>query len=193
MSKTNKKNKRDITQLERCNSFAMITHLILAVVMSIAYIAEVFIGNRTWGYSLIVSALALLPPIIEMYLFFMVNRESKLIKHVLGYGFGLLYSVVIFTAQQQLVFTYVIPMILIISVYNDLKYKLKINIAMILENVVVVFLGMKTGGFGYTNMAAAEIQLFIMVILGIYSIGMTQILTANEAQKLRLIEDEKVK
>ncbi|MBO5372926.1 MAG: chemotaxis protein [Lachnospiraceae bacterium] len=193
MKEAKRKSRGEVSQLERCNSFAMITHLVLAIVMSLAYIFEVFKGNRTWTYSLLIVVLAMLPPIIEIFIFYKVNKESNLIKHILGYGFGVLYTIVIFTAKEQLVFTYVIPMILIISVYNDIKYKLKINIAMALENVIVVILGIKTGGFGYTSMAAAEIQLFIMVILGVYSIGMTMILSANEDHKLSLIEEEKLK
>ena len=188
-----KNSKHEVSQLERCNSFAMITHFVVAVIVLVAYVVEVFKGSRTWTYSLLVAALAMIPPVIEIIIFYKVNKESKIIKQILGYGFGLLYTFVLFTAKEQLVFTYVIPMILIISVYNDVKYKLKINIAMILENIVVVILGATMGGFGYTDMAAAEIQLFVIIIMGIYSTGMTIVLNKNEEYRLKQLEEEKQK
>ncbi len=54
-------------------------------------------------------------------------RRQKAIKHLLGIGFAVYYTVALIGAGNQLVFVYVIPMFILISVFSDSKYALNLN------------------------------------------------------------------
>ncbi|MDE7249575.1 MAG: chemotaxis protein, partial [Lachnospiraceae bacterium] len=76
-------------------------------------------------------------------------------------------------------------------VYNDVRYNLKIGAAVIVENIihVIVFLG--KGGFGAEQIAAAEIQLAVMIAIVAF-LGYTAKISSqmNHVEIMRA-EDEK--
>lgn len=57
------------------------------------------------------------------------NQETKAIKHLLGIGFAVYYTVALIGAGNQLVFVYVIPMFILISVFSDSKYALELELS----------------------------------------------------------------
>ena len=61
-------------------------------------------------------------------------------------------------------------MILIVSVYNDVRYSIMINTGTVIESLLVGIIGAKTGRFGYAGSDSAIIQVVIMILVGIYSI-----------------------
>ena len=114
------------SDLERNNKTCMYAHLIDSSIMTLFCILQALSGLQTWGYIIIFAVLGFGPVIAEFF-FWNKSHETPAIQHLVAIGFAVFYSFAIFTATNGLVFLFVIPMILIISVYNDAKYSLIIN------------------------------------------------------------------
>lgn len=177
---------RKMTDMERNNKIVMLAHGIDVGVMTMFCILQVVGGMRSLAYALIVVVLGFVPIMAEQY-FWRKNKESVMIKHLAAYGFAVFYTYTVFTAENNLVFLFVIPMILIISVYNDAAYSIKINIGTVVESILIVAIGAKTGKLGYAGQDSAVIQIVIMLLVGIYSYITIRVLDANNKQKVQNI------
>ncbi len=162
------------------------------VVITVFNFFQVMEGKQSKSYLLIATLLGLVPVIAASY-FWKKNRETTMIKHLAGYGYAVFYTYVLFMAKNNMVFLFVIPMIMIVSVYNDTIYSLKINVGTILESIIVVVLGAKTGKFGYAGRDSAVIQIVIMCLVGVFSYYTSKVLNANSQQKLQNVMEAQEK
>lgn len=174
------------TELVRNNKVAMIAHTIDTMVMLIFCILQVIGGRQTWIYALILTVLGI-TPIVAEYVFWKQDHETSMVKHFMAIGFAIFYTVALFTSTNNMVFVFVIPMILLIAIYNDARYSLLINIGTVLESLIVVIIGANTGKFGYMGLDSAIIQVVVMILIGIYSIMSAQVLNVNNKEKVEEI------
>ena len=79
-----------ITEKSYINRFAILCHVITAVVLFVAYTVELFNGSRTLSYYAIFSG-ACLAPVIAEVIIYKVNKESGLVKHIMSVCYGGLY------------------------------------------------------------------------------------------------------
>ena len=181
------------TEMGRCNFYAMICHTIVVSVLTLAYAIETFAKNqRSILYFGIMVLLGMVPVVLE-WISYKKNQDTIMVKHFIGYGFALYYAYLLFTATNPLTFTYALLMILVISVYNDIFYALKINIGCVVLNIVQVVIGAQTNSLGYTNMAGAEIQIILIIVMGGFSVTLSNVLNKNNADKLNVINEQKDK
>lgn len=180
--------KKITSDLERNNKTVMIAHIIDVSVVTILCILQAVTGLQNWIYTLIAAALGFIPVITEFVLW-RKNHETLLIKHLAAGGFGIFYLFILFTATNNMIFAFAIPMILVASLYNDAKYSLLINTITVLENIVVAILGANTGKFGYTNRDSAILQVIIMILITLYSFFTARTLTRNMNQKVEKVTE----
>lgn len=172
-----------VTELQRNNRTAMLAHFITVLVMLILILVQACRGDVSFVYAGVMGAIGAVPVIAE-FLFWSRDRETSMIRHLTGIGFAVFYTICLFTEVNHLVFIFVIPMVFVVSIYNDIRYQLLINTGTVLENLVVVVLGAMTGGFGYRGMDAAVVQLLIMGMVAAYSIFTTRTLKQNTGQRI---------
>ena len=161
--------KETMTELERVNKTAMISHLLMAGITLIFCIMQAVRDGNRYILLAVITVLALGPVIAEFTLW-RKNHETPAIKHLVAIGFACFYSVVLFTTSCNMAYVFVIPMIMVVTLYNDVKYFILINVGTILESIIVVVLGARTGGFGYLGVEAGVIEITVMVMVGILSI-----------------------
>lgn len=70
-----------------------------------------------------------------------------MIQHFVSYGYGVFYTFLILTTQNSSAYVYVIPMLIIIMVYNDYKYSLYVNISAIIVNIIQVIVFVSNGKY----------------------------------------------
>ena len=174
------KNDIKLQELAAANKRMLQASTVLCSIISLAYVLEVVKHTRTVGYVLLVILLALAPPIIGWVLY-NANNASPLIKHVVGIGYAIMYCYVLFTTENILVFTYVIPMLVIISLYDDVGYIIKIGIGVIVVNFISVGISLSSGFI--TDTAVAEIQALVILMIVIYLIMVSK--TNHKFQILR--------
>lgn len=172
-----------VTELQRNNKTAMLAHIVTVMVMLALILVQACRGDVSFVYAGLMCAVGLAPVVLEM-LFWSRDRNTGMIKHLTAMGFAVFYSICLFTETNQLAFIFVIPMIFVVSVYNDIRYQMIINTGTVLENLVVVVLGAMTGKFGYRGMDGAVIQMIVMGMVAVYSILTTRTLKENTEQRI---------
>lgn len=91
---------------------------IIDAVIALAYLMEGIKGHRDLPYTAIVMVLCIIPVALAWF-FYSKDKSHWIIRHAVGLGFAVLYIFVLFTAANNLVFTYAIPMLLIVTLYMD--------------------------------------------------------------------------
>lgn len=177
------KTKRILSNTARNNKTAMKAHLIDVIVMTTFCFLQAVSGLQTWFYVLIVALLGFLPVALERF-YWKRNHETCAIKPLMAIGFLIFYTYTLFTASNQLVFVFAIPMILVAAVFNDVKYSLFLNICAVLESLILVIIGANTGKFGFLGIDYGIIQVVIVILIGIYALFTTQTIHRNFEQVL---------
>lgn len=174
---------KGITELQRNNKTAMTTHLATFLIMIIFIFLQVMGGSETFLYGIVLTVIGIVPIVMEL-VFWKKDKDSVVIKHLTAIGFAVFYTICLFTAPSNQVYVFVIPMIFVVSIYNDIKYLLIINTGTILESILVIILGAAKGGFGYQGLDSATIQIVVMIMVGVYSIYTAKTLLENSNQKI---------
>lgn len=183
---------KEMTEFQRNNKTAMTTHFITFLIMIIFIFLQMAGGSATFLYTLVLTVIGF-APIAAEYFFWKKEKETVMIKHLTAIGFAIFYTICLFTSSNNMVFAFVIPMIFVVSIYNDIKYLILINTGTILESILVIALGAATGKFGYQGMDSAIIQIVIMIMVGIYSIYTAKTLAENSNQKIQDISQSQEK
>ena len=165
---------------------------IISAVLFLAYLLELVKGNRTFGYVCLFSAI-LFAPLVVSILLYRKNEESDLVRKVAAYGYGILYAFVLWTTVSNLAFTYMLPMLLAISMYQDKKYTLRVGIGGIAVNVVYIALRFIGGGVTSGEIVNFEIQMAVMLLIVSFSYVTTNTFGMISAYKMGMIEAEKEK
>ena len=170
-----------ISELERNNKAAMTAHVIEVVVMLIFCLLQVMSKQRNivlFIFDILLGA----GPVIAEFIFWKRNHETAMIKHLVAVGFALYYSYTLFTCSNNLVFAFVIPMIVMVTIFNDSKYSIEINTGTVILSIITAVAGSRNGLFGYEGADDAILQVIIMILVAAFSIYSAKISHANSKQ-----------
>lgn len=180
--------KQQISDVQRNNRTALTGHTIEALIIVIFYLVRYINGERNISYTMLIIALALIPVLLGQY-FFWHDKETPMIKHTVGIGFAITYSVMVLTTQEANIYVLVIPMILLVTVFNDVKFSVQINIGTVILSLIMTIGGAMTGKFGYQGADSAIVQVTAMVLVAVYSVYAAMTSGANNRQKMENIKD----
>jgi len=96
-------------------------------------------------------------------------------------GYGVLYVFVLLTSVTKLSFVYIIPMIIILTLYRDWKLVLAAGAA---ANVIFVFYYLGSISNTATDITEFEIQLAVLILLTAFAVAATRILIKINAQAI---------
>lgn len=186
------KNSKIITSFERSNRLAMIAHCTDVCIMSVFWIMQTISGVQTWMSFALALLLGFAPLVLE-FLSFKKDVETGVIKHSCAIGFALFFTYTLFSSNNHQVFLFVLPMLLAISIYGDIRYSILINIGVIIELFILVILGLTTNRYGYDNIYTAIIQVLAMLTFASDSFFTTRTLNRNMESRLSKINASKQK
>lgn len=178
---------KSISEFERNNRVAMICHLIDVSLMEILALLQWLSGSGSALMFLAYFVVGMFSPIAE-FVCWRKDHETKMIKHFVGYGYAVYFTLVIFTATDA-IFFFVIPLLLVITIFNDVPYTLKINLGVVIESFIVTIAGGITGKFGYTTMNNAIIQDLVVLLVAIFSIVVAKTTHRNFQDKVDKIQN----
>lgn len=135
----------------------------------------------------IMLALGFIPVVAEIIVYSR-NHDTELIKHFLAVGYAVFYTYTLMTTTNHMVFVFVIPMILMVVMFNDQKYILLVNIGVIILNGIAVIGGYFTGRFGFTDINVGILQLVAVVMVAVNSFLSARMLSQSNAKKLDNVE-----
>ncbi|MBR6380814.1 MAG: hypothetical protein IKS07_03945, partial [Lachnospiraceae bacterium] len=185
-------NKVQNPELAVANRVTSIAVTVMDVIIAIAYLIEGIKGNRTWGYVVAILILCALSPVWS-WIVYGKKQDSTAIKHIISITFAVLYCFALFTAQNDLVFTYVYPMLLAVTVYSDLKYTKLLGAGVVLVNIAAVIAKAVTVGLTKEAIVTVEIQLLLTIVINIFLILVSATLEKISTAKMDVINAEKEK
>lgn len=180
-----------ISKEARINKPVMICYLVLGLFIGIAYIGEVFKGNRSLLYSGFVAAVAIIPSVVNA-LIYMKDKGSFLIKHISCIGFAVLYSLVMLTTDNPFVFVEVLPMIIVVTLYNDIRLSVLTDFGVLVLNIAQVALFFKNGLYTMENNTQVEIQILSIIVICVFSVYTTMVSNTNSKLEIKNMEEQKV-
>ena len=172
-----------ISERERNNKVAMTAHVVEVAIMNIFCLLQMISGRRAGVLFALDVILGFVPVLAEVF-FWKKDRETTMIKHLVGYGFALFYTYTLFTCDNNMVFAFVIPMILMISIFHDMAYSIKINVGTIILSILMNVIGSQNGKLGYEGMDDAIVMVVVMILTAIFSIYSSKTSFSNSQQKL---------
>ncbi len=180
--------KAAMSEMQRANRVGVVCQTILLCIIAAAYLLELIKGNRTLGYTLLVLALCIAPVILARMAYNKQRDCEFAVMRIIGIGFALLYTVVLFTANNNLVFTYVLPMLLICMLFNNVRFVYIIGIGAILENVFdVIYEAVIKKNTSAENIVSYEIQVLLVLMCVIFFIMINRMYALfNEIRAARL-------
>ena len=178
---------------ERVNRTVYFCYLIEVIVIFLAYLAEVIKGSRTLPYFLMMALVIVVPAVI-LFLSLKKNAESDKFRYLVVGLFGIMYTFAIFTTNSKLAFTYAMPMMLAIIMYNSVKLSLLADTCAIVLNVIqVIVYAVKNSGVKAGETADAEIQILILIFIMGYSILANRSANFSNKDKIAKVEAEQEK
>lgn len=181
-----------VSEIARINKVTLLCHSILDGLIAVAYLIEVLKGSRDLSYYAMIAFLTVVPVIIEIMMF-KRNPESAMLRKVIAYSYALLYVMVVFTTTSRLPFTYILPMLVVITLYNDISYCTRVGVGAVLVNVADVVYKAISVGYAKEDIPDIEIRLLVTVVLVIYLILTTRVSNRMNQEKQNALEEGKEK
>lgn len=183
-------NTNNLTTLARNNKVCMIAHIATDSVMLLLLILQAATRGINPAILLISCILGIAPVAAEVF-FWKKNKETTAIRHLVGNGFAIFFTFYIYTSTTFMASVFVIPMILVISLYNNTKFSLLVNSGVVIETIIMAVIGTNSGKYAYPDSDAAIIHVIFVILIAVYSFITSATLNKNEEQKLRAITDSK--
>ena len=183
--------KKSNSELERNNRVSMYAHLIEVVIMGFMVIAQTFRSPDAKLHAAIIMTIIGFIPVIAEFICWNKDHESTAIKHLVANGYAVFYTLVLFTSSSIVMFAFALPMIFVVSLYNEFRLMFLVNFGVILESIISVILGATTGKFGYLGVEVAAIQIITVVLTGVYACILAITTKANAQQKIDTITKAK--
>lgn len=174
------------------NRAALMCHTFIDVVLALAYMLELLKGARTVGYICVFTALCLVPIIVE-WLLFKRNPDSKLLMHVIGVCYGILYVFAIFTANSVTNFVYAVPMFVVLLLYSDVRFSILYCGTLCLINILDIVYVAMTVGYAADQIADVEIRATSILLIALFCVITTVCLKKLNKSKLENLNEEKDK
>ena len=151
------------------NKTALICMSITTLLLSAAYFLEVLKDARTVGEYIILAATCLVPPVIA-WILYGEKKDNVVIRYVLGLGFLVFYTYLLFTSTSELTYCYIAVVFVILTVYVDIKLNIIIGVYAFLLNVAVLVKRGLTDGFSQELIANAEIVIAFVIFMSVFGI-----------------------
>lgn len=180
------------SEAKLANKVACTTLTILIGVILVAYILELVKGNRDLPYTIATIVLGIIP-VASSWLLYIKNHDSYILRHSMAVLYGVMYSFLLFTANNDLVFTYAIPMMIVVLLFNELRYTINVASIIAVLNIIDVIIRVTGSDASTQDIVTGEIQGLLMVIIVAFLITASITSTKFNAVKLSRLNEEKEK
>lgn len=172
------------------NKILMLSYAIILIIIELAYLIEVFKGNRTIAYFIIMLILGMSQLGINLFLY-NTNKKSEKIRYSIMYTYSVLYMFVLMTGDTVLTFVYAFPIVAGLLITNDYKVIRNFSVTTIIANIVSAVYGMAV--LKTNDMVDREIQVLATILIMVLSTLASYIsnkLNTAKIEKITIQEQE---
>lgn len=172
-----------LSEKARVNKMASIAHFVNVLLLILFAIPAAMEGNTSVFRPIIMSILGF-GPVVAEFIFYKKSAEHFMIKHLVGSGYAVFFTYSLFTCVNSYSFLFAIPMVIVVTAYDDIKYIAELNIGVILENIIYVVLACNTNYYESIGRNEAVMQVVAVILVGVYSVMSEATLRYNNNIKL---------
>lgn len=176
--------KKEIYQY--ANQVVVRSHVIISLCILCLFCYDLICKQKSMLHTTISSLLLVVPVIIEVILY-KRNQGTTLIKHFMCFGFGAFYVYTMFTDKGEYIFLIVLPLLVVITIYNEIIYSVGIGFCVLIVNVshtIHLFVSQ-----GITD---DKIKFKIISVIVVFLISVFLYMLANASDKIKGIQLEKI-
>ncbi len=177
-----------ISEKAYVNKVVWICYYVVTILLTGAYLVELVKDTRDVLYVVIFAVLGLIPPAVCIMIY-KKNKESEVIKYIVAIGYCVLYAFAVFTASSELVYTYIFPMMVVLTLYSSVKYSLILSAMTIVINIAdVIYI---TVAEKAPSLQTLEIRAASIIMVVVFLIMATICLNKINKSKLDLLKKDK--
>ncbi len=180
---------KELDELGLQNRLVLRGYAVILVIIEIAYVLEVLKGNYDWAYMGIFSVLVFVP-FAMMCFFYYRDAENTINKYIMSFGWIIFYIFALLTAQTALAFVYFIPPFILIISYEDRRLACIYSLLVAFSNFLEIVVFYSRTAFSEADIVDAEIQIVVVILMGIYLIAVVQLLARLTQNKVDEIAEK---
>ncbi|MCR5419224.1 MAG: hypothetical protein K6E84_09940 [Lachnospiraceae bacterium] len=162
-----------VSELATTNKIAIMGLTILCGFIAATFLILVISKQIPAGSGLLTVLLAV-APIALSWFFYLKDKETPMAMHVIGVGFAILYIVIMFTSEMEIVYLYVIPMLVIVTLYGKVAYTAEVSIGAAIVNLIKVGSTLASGQVtDPQQFSALPMRVVLLAITALYLILVT--------------------
>lgn len=150
--------------VKKLNLYFIVMWTMIVSVVDLAYVVEYLHHNMELVVLLVYLISGYVPAIITMVLYAKTKGESELIRKVGIVSYGVYYIIILFTTNNCMVSFYLIPLLILLIIYEDVKLVIGASASYIAVNIAAVIY---KAAFLHRTGAADKQNYEIMIILNI--------------------------
>ena len=179
-----------ISEKAYVNRAASICYSVIAAFLAVAYVVEFIKGARGIPYMITMIILCLVPSAL-CWILYRKNSETPGIMYVMGIGFSILYAFAVFSSNSGYTYTYIFPMMIVVTLYSSVQNSVAVCILSIIVNVVDIIYRIFTDNMGTVTLADVEIRVAGVVVVGIFLIVSTSCLKKTNQMRMSQMNAQK--
>jgi len=171
-----------MSEMAIANKQSTIAATVICGFIAMTYVVLLPQGLIPTGVGIVTILIALLP-IVLSWTAYLRDHSSEVIRHFIGCGFGLLYGVILFTSELEIVYLYAIPLLVIVTVYSDVRYTIEVSGGAVVLNLIYVGMHMASGNVTEDQVTALPMRAVLLTITAVMLVLST--LSARRFQNIR--------
>ncbi len=182
--------KSTVSNEARVNKMATILFTILTIIIALAYVLQFVKGEAGLGLFLpiLITDLA---PMVACWVILSGDPESKLIRHIMGVGYGLFYLIAcLISTNTILVFVYALPCVILVAMFSDYRLSVTSGIGVSVIAVIHAFRFASSKNWEGGAMADFEIEALLMIVCSIFSIVTNKVISEINNARIAKINEE---
>ena len=177
-----------MSDIRKANNLCRKLFTVITLVLFAAYTLELVKGSKTLPVFLFLMLLDL-GPMIAVHIIYSRNPDSTIIKHVVGIGYAAFYAANCFVSPEQMVFTYAFPMLMVVTLFIDLKFSLTVSVGIIIIAIAHGLYYTSRVGFTNENVAALEIEIAATVLIVAFSYMANRFIVNLTEEKVKAVKE----
>lgn len=185
-----KKAKKKMSDVAKINWAALMCQGGICALLTIAYIIELIKGSRSVPYFIVFLILAQ-GPVMMSGAVYLKNKESKAIRYLIAISYLVLYAMLVFTAHSLMPFVYFVPMAIVFTLYQNVKFSMLFGAGYVLINIVDIIRKAVTVGYAAEEVPDLEIRIALVATTLFFVVVTTSINNQINKNKQKEVENAK--
>lgn len=182
----NKENETAILNRFALRCYALITISLLAI-----QLWELQNKQRGIGFFLICCALQWIPWLISGYIYTKKDKGFHAIMDLLGCGFAFYYSVEVLFTDNQIAYLFVIPLLIIVMCYCNLRFSAICSGGVFIVNLIDEGIKISRGVYTEAELEKVMVKLIFILFISAFIVMSAKIMIQINQMKLDMITREK--